>query len=74
MRMYARSGLYDKRLADWSHISDQGISGGRLSISSARSLTLGRKRQGLRLCQERCVEIHHTVAQALHEDEKESSS
>ncbi|KAI0283029.1 mRNA transport regulator 3 [Russula aff. rugulosa BPL654] len=30
--------------------------------------------QGLRLCQERCVEIHHTVAQALHEDEKESSS
>ena len=72
--MYARSGLYDKRLADWSHISDQGFSGGRLSISSARSLTLGRKRQGLRLCQERCVEIHHTVAQALHEDEKESSS
>jgi hypothetical protein len=72
--MYARSGLDDKRLADWSHISDQGISGGRQLISSARSLTPGRKRQSLQLCQERCVEIHQTVAQALREDENESSS
>lgn len=72
--MYARSGLDDKRLADWPHISDQGISGGRQLISSARSLTLRRKRQSLQLCQERCVEIHQTVAQVLHEDENEGSS
>jgi hypothetical protein len=43
-------------------------------ISSARSLTPRRKWQSLQLCQERCVEIHQTVAQALREDENESSS
>jgi len=30
--------------------------------------------QGLQLCQERCVEIHQIVAQALHEDESNSSA
>ncbi len=39
VRMYARSGLDDKPLADWSHTSGQGISGGRRFISSGRSLT-----------------------------------
>jgi hypothetical protein len=72
--MYARSGLDDKRLADWLHIPGQGISGERKSIFSVGSLTWRDKRQSLRLCQERCVEIHQVVAQALHEDENESNS
>jgi hypothetical protein len=39
-----------------------------------RSLTPRRKRQSLQLCQERCVEIHQTVAQALRDDGNESGS
>jgi hypothetical protein len=72
--MYARSGLGDKRLADWSRISGQGTSGGRQLIFSAGSLTSRGNYQSLQLCQERCVEVHQIVAQALHEDENESSS
>jgi hypothetical protein len=43
-------------------------------IFSVGPLTSRGKRQSLRLCQERCVEIHHIVAQALHEEENESNS
>ena len=36
VRMYALSRLDDKRLADWSHTSDQGVSGGRQLITLRR--------------------------------------
>ena len=39
VRMYARSGLDDKCLADWLHISGKGISGERQLIFSVGSLT-----------------------------------
>jgi exosome complex component MTR3 len=43
----------------------------KLLFPSVRRL-IQKERQGLQLCQERCIEIHQIVARALHEDESSS--
>ena len=74
MRVHTRIGLDDKRLADWPHITSQGSTGElQIVLSIGPSTSAEEKGQGLQLCQERCVEIHQIVAQALHEDESNSS-
>lgn len=73
VRVHTRIGLDDKHLADWPHITGQGSTGElQIVLSIGPSTSAEEECQGLQLCQERCVEIHQIVSQALHEDESNS--